>query len=106
MLSISLILYARILQLFLLTGLKRTDLINEYFRHFNKPSNVIMVYSNPKKNHILKKIKNFNKVFNNVHKDKFINEQNCTGQNVKIAWRVIRLMIKKILLLKRLKNYG
>ena len=40
-----------------------------------------MVYSNPKKNHILKKIpKNFNKVFNNVHKDKFIDEQNCTGQ--------------------------
>tara|TARA_R100001443_G_scaffold59780_1_gene70090 strand:- start:487 stop:1209 length:723 start_codon:yes stop_codon:yes gene_type:complete len=63
---------------------KRTDLINEYFRHFKKPSNVIMVYSNPKKNHILKKIpKNFNKTFNNVHKDKFIDQQNCTGQKCK-----------------------
>ena len=60
---------------------KRTDLIFPYFKLFPKPKNVIMIYSNPKKNHIMNKIpKYFDKVFNNVYKDNYIDEQNCTGQ--------------------------
>jgi len=85
---------------------KRTDLINEYFRHFDKPKNVIMVYSNPKKNHILKKIpKNFNKVFNNVHKDKFIDDQNCTGQKCKDCMACYSFD-KENIIVEKVKNYG
>jgi len=85
---------------------KRTDLINEYFRHFSKPDNVIMVYSNPKKNHILKKIpKNFNKVFNNVHKDKFIDDQNCTGQKCKDCMACYTFNAENIIV-EKVKNYG
>ena len=46
---------------------KRKDIIKGFFKHNKKPSNLIMVYSNPKVNQILETPpKYFDKVFNNV----------------------------------------
>ena len=60
---------------------KRKDIIKGFFNHHNKPDNLILVYSNPKVNSIMTvPPKYFDKVFNNVLKDNFIAEQNCTGQ--------------------------
>ena len=60
---------------------KRKDIINGFFKHHTKPTNLILVYSNPKVNAILSEVpKYFDKVFNNVWKDDFQSEQNCTGQ--------------------------
>jgi len=60
---------------------KRKDLINKYFKENDKPKNLILVFSNPKINHIKKDIpQHFDKVFNNVEENSFIDEQNCTGQ--------------------------
>jgi hypothetical protein len=60
---------------------KRKDIIKGFFKHNEKPSNLIMVYSNPKVNQILETPpKYFDKVFNNVWKDSYITQQNCTGQ--------------------------
>ena len=63
---------------------KRTDVVIPYLNKNDKPSNLILIYSNPKTNHILRKIpKHFDKVFNNVSKDLHKEEQNCTGQKCK-----------------------
>jgi len=60
---------------------KRKDIIRGFFDHHDKPDNLILVYSNPKVNAILDTPpKYFDKVFNNVWKDSFTDQQNCTGQ--------------------------
>ena len=60
---------------------KRKDIIKGFFNYHSKPENLILVYSNPAVNKIMKTPpKYFDKVFNNVWKDSFIKEQNCTGQ--------------------------
>jgi hypothetical protein len=63
---------------------KRTDIIKPFFNKRKKPGNLILIYSVKKTNSILKKIpKHFDKTFNNVAVDQFVNEQNCTGQKCK-----------------------
>jgi len=60
---------------------KRTDIIKPFFNQRKKPSNLILIYSNPKTNHILQKVpQHFDRTFNNVEADKFTDKQNCTGQ--------------------------
>ena len=62
---------------------KRKDLIRKYFKVNKKPSNLILIYSNPIINNILPENKipeYFDKSFNNVYHDVDIKKQNCTGQ--------------------------
>ena len=85
---------------------KRTDLIFSYFKHFPKPNNLILIYSNPKKDHILKKIpKHFDKTFNNVHKDNYIEEQNCTGQQCMKCFTCYKFDTTNVIV-EKVKKYG
>jgi hypothetical protein len=63
---------------------KRVDIINRWLRDNDKPDNMILIYSNPKKGHIMSKPpKGFDKTFNNVQADEYVERQNCTGQQCK-----------------------
>jgi hypothetical protein len=63
---------------------KQNGMIQEYFATNAKPSNLILIYSNPKIGKILSKPpKHFDKTFNNVAMDQFVDQQNCTGQKCK-----------------------
>jgi len=63
---------------------KRKDIINKLFKTRAKPVNLILVYSNPKVDHIQYVIpKHFDKVFNNVSFENHQDRQNCTGQQCK-----------------------
>ena len=63
---------------------KQNGMIKEYFDNNPKPANLILIYSNPKINSIMDKLpKHFDKTFNNVAQDQFVEEQNCTGQQCK-----------------------
>lgn len=60
---------------------KRTEIIKPFFNQRKKPANLILIYSNPKTNHILDKTPtHFDRTFNNVQADRFTDRQNCTGQ--------------------------
>ena len=63
---------------------KRKDIVKNLFGKYEikKPKNLIIIYSNPKINKIVKVVPNeyFDKIFNNVDKDMFMDEQNCTGK--------------------------
>jgi hypothetical protein len=60
---------------------KRKDIITKYFDANNKPKNLILIFSNSKINNIMPKPpKYFDKTFNNVAADLFVDRQNCTGQ--------------------------
>ena len=60
---------------------KRKDLVNKYFKDHDKPKNLILIFSNSIINKPIYDIpKNFDKVFNNVWENDFLDEQNCTGQ--------------------------
>ena len=62
---------------------KRKNIIKKYFDNNKKPSNLILVYSNPITNKpidIRDIPQYFDKTFNNVDYDKFTKEQNCTGK--------------------------
>ncbi len=51
------------------------------------PSNLILVYSNPRIDKVITKPpKNFHKVFNNVSPDNHTRKQNCTGQKCRDCW--------------------
>ena len=62
---------------------KRKDLINQFYgapSYNAKPSNLILIYSNPIINRVMATPpKFFDRTFNNVSKDSAI-DQNCTGQ--------------------------
>ena len=63
---------------------KQNGIIGKYFDNNAKPSNLILIYSNPKINSILRKPpKHFDKTFNNVLEHMSVNRQNCTGQQCK-----------------------
>ena len=63
---------------------KRTDIIKPFFATRDKPKNLIIIYSNPQVGTILSKPpKHFDKTFNNVLEDEYVDEQNCTGQKCK-----------------------
>jgi hypothetical protein len=68
---------------------KRKFFINVYFNknpfkrlNNTKPLNLIIIYSNPKIGTILDKppSQHFDKTFNNVAENEFVEQQNCTGQ--------------------------
>ena len=60
---------------------KRNDLVSKYFAVWAKPANLILIYSNPKISHILRKPPRFfDRTFNNVLEHEFVEQQNCTGQ--------------------------
>ena len=62
---------------------KRLDILNKVFdvRNDGKPKNLMIIYSNPVINKIVRTVPPLcDKVFNNVDKDKYIDEQNCTGR--------------------------
>jgi hypothetical protein len=63
---------------------KQNGIIKKYFDSHNKPSNLILIYSNPKISTILSKPpKYFDKTFNNVLESEYQDQQNCTGQQCK-----------------------
>ena len=63
---------------------KRTDIVKLFFDSRDKPKNLIIIYSNPKVGTILSKPpKHFDKTFNNVLEDEYVDDQNCTGQKCK-----------------------
>jgi len=63
---------------------KQNGIIKKYFDNHNKPSNLILIYSNPKISTILSKPpKYFDKTFNNVLEHEHTEKQNCTGQQCK-----------------------
>jgi len=64
---------------------KRKNLVARYFKHWrnaiNKPSNLILIYSNPRIDKLMTRPpKWFDKTFNNVSPQNFVRLQNCTGQ--------------------------
>lgn len=60
---------------------KRIDVTNKFFNNRTKPKNLILIFSNSKVNKIIYKVpKYFDKVFNVVDSDKFIQDQNCFGK--------------------------
>ena len=63
---------------------KRVDLVFRWLRANDKPANLNLIYSNPKKSHIMSKPpKGFDKTFNNVLEHEYKDRQNCTGQKCK-----------------------
>ena len=65
---------------------KRKDYVERLFSYRSKPSNLILIYSNPKISSVLPKHlmpKYFDKTFNNVLADEAVPLQNCTGQKCK-----------------------
>ena len=65
---------------------KRKDLVERLFSYRAKPSNLILIYSNPKISSIIPKHgipEYFDKTFNNVLADEAVPLQNCTGQKCK-----------------------
>ena len=62
---------------------KRRDLISAYAKRWPMPSNLILVYSNPKVDAVMDTPPRFfDRVFNNVT-DEYKGEANCTGQKCK-----------------------
>ena len=62
---------------------KRLSILNKVFdiRNEGKPKNLMIIYSNPYINKIVRTVPPLcDKIFNNVDKDKYIDEQNCTGR--------------------------
>ena len=63
---------------------KRVDFVFRYIKKHGKPDNLNLIYSNPKKSHIMSKPpKFFDKTFNNVLSHEDVDKQNCTGQKCK-----------------------
>ena len=63
---------------------KRATIVNKAFKKREKPSNLILVFSNSKIGHIMEKPpKHFDKTFNNVRGGDKLELQNCTGQQCK-----------------------
>ena len=84
---------------------KRADLINKFCKNNTIPKNLILVYSNPKKSKVLRKIpKNFHKTFNNVLEHELVNEQNCTGQKCKDCLACYKFDSENIII-EKVKKY-
>ena len=63
---------------------KRTEIVKPFFNKRTKPSNLILIYSNPKVGTIMNTPPtHFDRTFNNVLKTEFVDQQNCTGQKCK-----------------------
>tara|TARA_R110000782_G_C14649513_1_gene396564 strand:- start:81 stop:572 length:492 start_codon:yes stop_codon:yes gene_type:complete len=85
---------------------KRFDIIKPYFDKNKKPKNFILVYSNPKINHIFKKPPtHFDKTFNNVYENIEVKKQNCTGQKCKDCLLCYKLDTTDTIV-EKVKSYG
>jgi hypothetical protein len=63
---------------------KRTDIVKPFFNNRTKPSNLILIYSNPQVGTIMATPpKHFDRTFNNVLEHEYVEQQNCTGQQCK-----------------------
>jgi len=63
---------------------KRNDLVSKYYKTREKPSNMVLIYSNSKVSTIMSKPpKHFDRTFNNVLEHEYVDKQNCTGQKCK-----------------------
>ena len=63
---------------------KRKSLINQFYDKRDKPKNLILIYSNARIDTVMKSPpKHFDRTFNNVTKENFVEQQNCTGQKCK-----------------------
>ena len=63
---------------------KRKDIVNKYFKDNECPTNLILIYSNPKISNILSRPpRHFHRTFNNVLEHEEVERQNCTGQQCK-----------------------
>ena len=63
---------------------KRKDYIKRLFDYVEKPKNLIVIYSNPTISSIMATPPlYFDKTFNNVLEDEYVDQQNCTGQKCK-----------------------
>ena len=75
---------------------KRTNLVKKLMQNRKKPKNLILIYSNPViSKPITKPPLYFDKVFNAVYKEQFIEEQNCTGQKCKDCLKCYNFSNKK-----------
>ena len=62
---------------------KRKNLVYKFYANHEKPSNLILIYSNPTIDKVMTKPPRlFDRTFNNVSKDSEV-DQNCTGQKCK-----------------------
>ncbi len=60
---------------------KRADIVRKFFNVHDKPSNLILIFSNSLIGNIMKKPpRHFDKTFNNVPESMHKEKQNCTGQ--------------------------
>ena len=85
---------------------KRFDIVSKYFKDNKKPKNFILIYSNPKINHILEVVpKYFDKTFNNVQEDLNIDKQNCSGQKCKDCLLCYKLDSTNTIV-EKVKTYG
>ena len=85
---------------------KRFDIIKPYFDKNKKPKNFILIYSNPKINHIFKKPPtHFDRTFNNVYEDIEVDKQNCTGQKCKDCLLCYKLDTTDTIV-EKVKSYG
>ena len=85
---------------------KRFDIVSKYFKDNKKPKNFILIYSNPKINHILEVVpKYFDKTFNNVQEDLKKEKQNCSGQKCKDCLLCYKLDSTNTIV-EKVKTYG
>ena len=85
---------------------KKYDIISKYFKDHDKPKNLILIYSNPKINHILETVpKYFDKTFNNVQEDLNKDRQNCTGQKCKDCLACYKFDTVNVIV-EKVKTYG
>jgi hypothetical protein len=85
---------------------KRKDIVNKYFDRAIKPSNMIIIYSNPKISNVMHTVpKGFDKTFNNVLEHELVDEQNCTGQQCKDCLLCYNHMTTNVIV-EKVKSYG
>lgn len=85
---------------------KRFDIVSKYFKDNKKPKNFILIYSNPKINHILEVVpKYFDKTFNNVQEELKKEKQNCSGQKCKDCLLCYKLDSTNTIV-EKVKTYG
>ena len=82
---------------------KRIDLVRKFFKDYPIPSNLILIYSNPKIDHVLSAPpRPFHKVFNNVSDTHPL--ENCTGQKCNDC-RLCYSFEKEKIIVENTKNY-
>jgi hypothetical protein len=77
---------------------KRKDIVSRTFANRAKPSNLILIWSNPKVDAVVyDPPKHFDRVFNNVSYEHKPDEQNCTGQKCRDCLLCYKLDTTKVI---------